>query len=732
MDKSLGIKLQLDKIVESPNVAEHLTQTQLDALGKEVVDNYVKDRGTRSQWEQRSAEAIKLALQVKEHKNFPWENCSNVKFPLVTIAALQFLARISLMTKGRKLVKVDITGKDPEGKKAARAKRISDHMSLQLLESPVNWVDNDEQTKLATAIVGSGFKKSYNDRISGDNISEYVPSSNIVLDYFTKDVARANRITHVLYMDDNAIQERVRSKLFMEMLEGSSTGTMEANILQQTSDEVQGINRPAEGTQYEILEQHCWLDLDGDDYAEPYVVSVRRDTGQVLRIVARFFDEGDVHRVNDPKVRQLESALDDVKVKTPDDLDAQSRLEKQIKALEDARDNHIIRIDPMLYFTRYIFIPSPDGGVYGLGLGSLLGPVNESVDTLINQMVDAGTMSNTAGGFLGRGIKMKGGATSFAPFEWKTVDSAGDDMRKNLFPLPVREPSAVLFQLLGLLITYGEKISGATDIMTGVSPGQNTPAETSRNTVEQGMMLFSGIYARMYRAFRDEINKLYTLNRLYIESSPKFKEISSGEDAIIAPDDYRARGMRVFPAASPEAVSATQRKQKAAELLAIANQQPGFDKYLVTLGWLEASDYDDIDKIYPDPKGPNAIAPPQNPKVALEQAKLQQQAKEHQDSMQLAIVELQADIQVNEAKILELQAKATKALAEADGVKTGHQLALINAAIGAAHARQKGLIEALSLMQKAESEQSKLAMEGKTNGGDKSGQTRMEQPSSNA
>src|SRR5258706_9432508 len=150
--------------------------------------------------------------------------------------------------------------------------------------------------------------------------------------------------------------------------------------------------------------------------------------------------------------------------------------------LAAAPNNHIIRIDPVHYFTKYTFIPSPDGGFYGLGFGALLGPLNQSVDTLVNQLVDAGTMSNSGGGFLARGVKIKGGKSSFDPFEWKPVDSTGDDLRKNIFPLPIREPSNVLFQLLGMLVGYAEKISGATDIMTGVSPGQNTPAETSRNT----------------------------------------------------------------------------------------------------------------------------------------------------------------------------------------------------------------------------------------------------------
>ena len=722
MDK-LDVKLRLEDIVSSPNVADKLTDQQLDIIGKTVVDEYRKDESSRAGWLERMSDAVKLALQVAEHKSFPWPNCSNVKFPLLTIAALQFLARVSVLTKGRNLVKMEVIGNDPKGEKSAKGKRISTHMSLQLTESPVNWVDHDEQVKLTCAIMGSAFKKSYYDNVTGDQISEHVPAEKIVLDYFTKDINRANRITHVVSMTPNAIQERERRGLFVKMCDGDPSSA-DVNVMTATNDELSGMTRPDDSLEFEILEQHRWIDLDGDGYEEPYIVSVRKDTGQTLRIVARFFDEGDVYRLNDPEVQALTNQI----IEAGDNMEMVSTLEKRVDALEKDPKNKIIRIEPVQYFTRYIFIPSPDGGVYGLGLGALLGPVNSSVDTLINQLIDAGTMSIAAGGFLGRGIKMKGGSTSFSPFEWKTVDSVGGDIQKNMVPLPVREPSAVLFQLLGTLITYGEKISGATDIMTGISPGQNTPAETSRNTVEQGMMLFSGIYARMYRSFREELKKLYNLNRLYIKTSPKFYELSKGPDAIIAPDDYDSQALRIFPAASPEAVSAAQRREKVMMLKQNAATTPGYDKALIERMWLEEFGYDDIDRIY----RPQEFQPPPNPKMVLEEKKLQQAAQEHQDEMQLAVAELQGDLMMIDAKILELEAKAKLHASQADGVKTGHLIAIFDAQIGAARARREGLIKALDTMSKHNHNQMKLEMESKQNGNNGSGSKGMGAPSGNA
>ena len=365
--------------------------------------------------------------------------------------------------------------------------------------------------------------------------------------------------------------------------------------------------------------------------------------------------------------------------------------------------------------------------------------MNESVNTLVNQLIDSGTMSNTAGGFLGRGVKIKAGTNTFAPFEWKHVDSPGNDLRQNIFPLPVRDPSAVLFQLLGMLVTYSEKISGSTDIMTGGNPGQNTPAETSRNTVEQGMMLFSGIYGRMYRSFREELAKVYEFNKLFFQYSPRYAMLTDGDAAILEADDYKKGTFLIFPSCSPEAVSLTQRRTKAEMLYKLSTTEPGFDRYKTTRNLLEAWDFEGIDDFYPDPKGPQAIAPPQNPKFMLEKQKLDQGAKEHQDHMQLAVAEFQDQVKLTDAKIQELQAKAVNQLAQAQGVDSGHQIALIEAQIGAAKAHKEGLVKALGALAKVAETHGKLTQQQSqqqqgagSHGNNASGQAGVGAPSSDA
>ena len=695
-------KLNLSDILDSHNIAPLLDAEHLTEIGSECLQGYVADKRTRAEWDERNARAIKLALQVFESKSFPWENCANIKFPLITIAALQFLARVSILTKGRNIVKCDVVGADPEGKANLVAKRIQTHMSYQLTEEDTNWINADEKVKFAASLMGCAFKKTYFDDVTGCVVSEQVHAADFYVDYKTKSLESAGRKTQWIAFTENDLQERVRLGLFLPLeAQGEEKPRTDeeavTNLLKQASDLQQGITQQGSPIPtYSILEQHTCLDLDGDGYKEPYIVYLHETTGQVLRIVANFFDQGDVFRVKDSLVRSAKQMAEQAS-----EEGAKQVMLARAKELQESKDNHIVRIVPTAYFTKYTFIPSPDGGFYDLGFGALLGPINESANTIINQMVDSGTMQTTAGGFLGRGVKMKGGQTAFNPFEWKPVDSTGDDLRKSIFPLPVREPSPVLFQLLGTLIQYGEKISGATDIMSGVSPGQNTPAETSRNTIEQGMKIFSGIYARMHRSFQDELRIIYRLNQIYLKGSVNWERLTSGLAPLIAPTDYDYQQFRVYPAADPATVSETQRQQRAAMVLQDAMQAPGaYNMYLVRKEYLEAFNVVGIEQLLPDPQGPSALPPLPNPKIELEKAKLQQAAQESQQQMQLALAELQQQDAITHAKVMELQAKAAKLNAEAAGVDSGHQIALINAQIAAEKEAHHGRLKTIETLSK--------------------------------
>lgn len=650
-------KLKIDELVASPNIAELLDERDLHKIGQDVVKGFENDLQSRSVWERKTEESMKLALQVAEAKSFPWPNASNVKFPLITIAALQYHARsYPVLVDGETPVKCRVIGDDPDGEKQRRADRVSNHMSYQIMEEDCDWEMEMDRVLITQPIVGCAFKKTYFHPVYKRPESEYILAQDLVVNYYTKSLETAPRITHVQYMSKNDLYERTARGLFLELKNTKPVALLESNLT-LTRNKAQGMDAPETvdpSTPFEILEQHCNIDFDQDGYAEPYIVWVNRSSKQVLRIVARYFKDSVEY---DPKGKKVLS----------------------IKA-ED-------------YFTKFPFIPSPDGGFYDLGFGVLLGPLNQSIDTIINQLVDAGTMANTAGGFLSRGIKIRGGNSNFAPLEWKHVDTTGDDLRKGIVPLPVREPSQVMFTLLSLLINYGERIGGSVDILVGQNPGQNTPAETSRTMAEQGMKIFSGIFKRTYRSLKDEFRKLYRLNQLYLQDEAQF-DSDAGEFNIFA-DDYTGPSTDVRPAADPHIVSDSQRMAQAQAMLQLATTTPGVSMREAQLMFAKAWKISDLERLLPDPKGPNAIPPAPDVKLQIAQMDAQVRQADQQVKFKLGVLKLMKDAELNQAKIHKLEAEAVLALEEAGGVNTGHNIAMINAEIAATKAKNDGIKQAI-------------------------------------
>jgi len=659
----LDVKLNINKLLASPNIVDLLDERALNTIGYHVINEFNLDKESRIQWEKRVENAMKLALQVSEAKSFPWTNASNIKFPLVTIAALQFHSRAyPALIPSDQIVKVDYDSSmslDPRASKEIedRNKRVEKHMSYQLLKQDECWESEMDKVLITVPIVGCAFKKTYWDFNEDHPISENVLAKDFVVSYWTKNLKDCNRQSHVLYLSVNDVLSRQRRGIWTDDFKIRPQQTIQEDDLSQAQDQAQGVYQPQSdpGTPFEFIEQHRWEDLDGDGFKEPYIITVHKDTRKVVRIVANYF-------------------------------------ETSIKRNDK---NEILNIKPESYFTKYSFIPSPDGGFYDIGFGILLGPLNESINTIINQLVDAGTMANTAGGFLSRGIKIRGGNYNFAPMEWKHVDSTGEDLAKGIYPLPVREPSQVLYTLLTTLVNYGERIVGSTDIMVGENVGQNTPAETSRTMAEQGMKVFAGIFKRTYRALNEEIRKVYRLNQLYLPEETKF----AGGGVLAT--DYQDNSTDIRPAADPHVVSDVQRIMQAETLKQTALSVPGFNVYNVMKRYLEALKIPNIDEVLPDPQGPNAIQSGPDVKVQVEQIKAQERKLSLETKFKLGVLKLQQEAEVNKAKIAKMEAEAAKALEEAGGIQAGHDIAMLQTKLGAAKAHQDGILKSIDMMMKA-------------------------------
>jgi chaperonin GroES len=656
LEKTLKLSAAL---VQEPNLTHYFTEEDLDRIGGWAFGGYTRDKQSRVRWEHRMEAAMDLALQLQKDKSWPWPNCSNIAFPLITIAALQFHSRAyPMIIQGADVVRYKVWNNDPKGDEMARARRVGKFMSYQLLEEDEDWEEQHDRMLIQLPIIGCAFKKTfYNGR---HNESELVSATDLVLDYWSKSVEGAVRKTHVIPLYRNEVYEKVQAGLFRDVLGDAwfqEPAQYPRDEQDSRRDQRTGEDEPPadETTPFKFLEQHCLIDLDGDGYAEPYVVTLEAASQKVVRIV--------------------------------------SRVERYDVDVEKNAAGRILRIKGYEHFTKYSFIPSPDNGIYDMGFGVLLGPLNESVNSLINQLVDSGTLNNLGGGFLGRGVKIRGGVYNVAPFQWSRVDSTGDDLRKGIFPLPTKEPSPVLYQLLGLLINYTERISGATDMMLGQNPGQNTPAETSRTMVEQGMKVYSNIFKRIWRGMKQEFKKLYELNAVYLPVTKRF-----GEEGLIAQQsDFISGSSNITPVADPNITSESMRLSQAQAVKQAAMMTPGYNIPEVEMEYLRALRVESPERLYP---GPDKVPPLPNPKVQVEQMKMQGQQAALQQKQQQFILTLQEEHRLNTAKMVQLEAQGHMFLANAQGAEAGHQIAAFNAAIGAAKSHNEHLRAMIELIQK--------------------------------
>lgn len=605
------------------NIATKLDQDTIEKIQTRVIADYKIDEKSRETWKERNVEAIKLATQIIEAKNFPWPEASNVKYPLITVASIQFAARAyPNIVKGTDVVKARVIGRDPVGEKAGRALRVSEHMSYQLTEEMEEWTEDMDNLLTALSVEGCEFKKTYFEPGFGQNVSELIRPTDLVVNYYTKNLRKAPRITHQIWLYPNEVVEKIRQRIFLDIDIGVATTRQTSEITDESPPDQD------EDAPHLFLEQHRFWDLDGDGYQEPYICTVHKDTGKLVRVVARWDTEN----------------------------------------VQTDENGKIIKIEPVHYFTRFPFMLSPDGSVYGLGFGSLLQPINKTINTTINQLLDAGTRQNTGGGFIGRGVSLVHGRGSgtirFKPGEYKPVNFTGDDIRKSIIDLNIPEPSRVLFLLLGTMIEAGKEISSVSEVMTGEQPTGAMPVGTINALIEQGLKVFSGIFTRIHRALKREFRKLHRLNRLYLDPAVYFTVMDTPK--AVKRLDYEDQSLDIRPVSNPNEVSDIQKIMKATALMEVLGQ--GFNDNAIRRRYLEALGIPDIEEIMPDPDA----KPPIDPKTMVEIQKLELE----RDKFELSVVEARA-------RILKMHADAVNALARAEAAEQGPQLEKYKAELAA-------------------------------------------------
>lgn len=519
-----------------------LPKGMVELIGTQAHQGYQDDLSTRQKWETNNKEIDKLMLQENEAKNYPFPNCSNVKYPLITEAVLQFSARAypTIINNGN-IALMKTIGRDENDAKRARGERVAKDLNFQITEEIDDWDAGMDQLLTALPKDGVTFKKIYRDHVENKTCVDIVFGSDLIVSNTARSLKTCPRISQKMPV------------YYYEAAERCAIGEF-AESVKECFDP----DNPADERVF--VEQHCLYDCDGDGYPEPYVVTFDAESGMLARIVA---DYNEASITFDPDTDQ------------------------------------IISIRRNLYFVKYECFPSGTGEFYTPGFGSLLLTHNNAINSVLNQLIDAGHLANTQGGFLAREFRVKSGTLRFSPGEYKKTDVPALHLQNSVMPLPVREPSPVLFQLLGVLVDSGKSIASIQEVMTGGAPA-NQPAATTLALIEQGMKVYSGVFKRIYRALREELRIIYELSREY-RSEDQYLAVVDDPGASI--EDYAADDLDIKPAADPNMTTDMQKQLRDQALLQLI-QVPGANVPLIVQNHLRGLGIDDPKQFFPDPPAP--------------------------------------------------------------------------------------------------------------------------------
>lgn len=618
-DEQLPPHLQkLAEWSEADNIAGELDADTLAKLGQEAHEKYKIDDTSRTDWAKSARRSIELVGGKRESKNFPFENSSNVKYPLLQSAVNQFASRAyPAILKDGQLVKVKIEGKDASGEKLGRGQRIEQHMSYQLLHQMEEWEEDTDALMHQLPVVGCCFRKTYWDSAKRRPISEMISALDLVVNINVPSLELAPQISHEHTRYPHEIEERIRKGVYIDQ------------DLGQAEEETDEDKHPATGEDkyapHKFIECHCYYDLDGDGLAEPWIVTVHDVTMRVVRVAPGF-------------------AFEDIEI---DDAG-------QILAIK--REN---------YFTKYIFWPDPKGGFYGVGLGHALEDISETINSTLNQMLDAGTLQNAGGGFIGSGLNTKKSTLRFAPGVYHSVSTPGSTIRDAIVHVAHPGPSPVLFQLLGQLVDVAKELAGNTDAIQG-DVQTNMQPTTLMALIEQGLQQFTAIYKRIYRALGKEFQLLRKLNARYL-SDEQYQRYLDDDQPVSAQTDYAEGDMDIYPVANPNIVTHMQRAARNQFLLELS-KDPDLGRFLkkpvILMRILKDSQIDELDEVIEPNPQPSPAEEAQMKKFAAEADK----AEAERDLTRARIIEIegkQEEAQTNAAKT---RIEGALKMMEAEGV----------------------------------------------------------------
>ena len=531
------------------NLAEHIEDNELRTLATDCISMFDSDKSSRSSWETTYKEGLdQLGLEI-EDRTTPWAGACGVFHPMLSEAVVRFQAQtIQEIMPAKGPVKTHVWGVVTDDREK-QARRVQEYMNYQLIEVMTEYRSETEKLLFSLPLAGSAFRKIYFDPSLGRPTSMFVPAEDFVVSYNESELEHAERYTHVMNRSTNQVRKLQVSGFYRDI--ELTASHIEENPITSKFNEIGGVKPSWDNNErHQLLEMHCDVDIPGfedpDGVALPYVITIDKSSSTILSIYRNWSED-------DP-----------------------NRIKKQ-------------------HFVHYGYVPGI--GFYNLGLIHMIGGLAKSATSLLRQLVDAGTLSNLPGGLKTRGLRIKGDDTPIMPGEFRDVDVPGGVIRDNITFLPYKEPSSVLYQLLGNIVEEGRRFASMADIKVA-DMNSEAPVGTTLAIMERAMKVQSAIQARIHASLKQEYKILAGVIRDY--TSPDYPyETEEGEGIKLEDFDDR---IDVVPVSDPNASTMAQRIMQYQAAMQLAQQSPGlYDMPLLHREMMELIGIPNVDKIVPKP-----------------------------------------------------------------------------------------------------------------------------------
>ena len=645
------------------NLAESLGDEVLEPLGAKMVEQYNEYKESRGDWEDTYRNGLELLGFKYERRTEPFRGASGVNHPVLAEAVTQFQAQAYkelLPSDGP--VRTQILG-DVNVAKEEQAKRVKDFMNYQIMDQMKEYEPEFDQMLFYLPLSGSTFKKVYYDDIIGRAVSKFVPADDLIVPYSANSLEDAEAVIHVIKISENELRKQQVAGFYRDIELGTPPVT--ENQLEDKKLQLEGISKDGQEDQYILYEIHTNLDLDGYEDIDangnetgiklPYVITVSQAGNKVLSIRRNY-------KAEDPKKNKIN------------------------------------------YFVQFKFLPGT--GFYGFGLIHMIGGLTRTATAALRQLLDAGTLANLPAGFKSRGIRVRDDAQPLQPGEFRDVDAPGGNIKDQFMTLPFKGPDATLLQLMGVVVSAGQRFAAISDMQVG-DMNQQAAVGTTVALLERGSRVMSAIHKRLYVGLKQEFKLLAEVFKTYLP--PVYPYDVPGARREIKVQDFDDR-VDILPVADPNIFSQTQRISLAQSQLQLAQSNPQIHNlYQAYRSMYDALGVKNVNAILPPPAQPVPMDPALEHIMAMSQKPFQafpgQDHKAHIDAhlnfMRLNMVQnnplVSASLQKNILEHISLMAQEQ---VQIEFVEELQELQMIQQQMGAVNpAMMAGMMQNPQVMQ---------------------------------